>query len=194
MEFDLQVLVPVAVVGVFTLIAATTDVWKLKVYNVITVPLLVGGIVYHAAVAYWLDQQVVEGVRASLAGLACGFILLVVPYMMGGMGSADVKLISAIGAWLGLELTLVVFLASCLAAGVASVFKILYYGTGRETWQNLHVMWYRVVAFWRFLSAEENIEQVLDSQRRRRAIPFGAMLAFGVLATALWLGWSDLRP
>ena len=47
------------------------------------------------------------GITTGTLGLLTGFGLLIVPWMMHGMGAGDVKLMAAIGVWLGPALTFV---------------------------------------------------------------------------------------
>ena len=42
-----------------------------------------------------------EGFFGSLAGIAIGFAVLILPYLMGILGAGDVKLLMGIGAWIG---------------------------------------------------------------------------------------------
>lgn len=176
-------IVPAVVVTVFTLVSAATDARKLKIYNVVTFPLMILGVVYHCWASYYVNDGVLWlGALTSLLGLLFGFFILLLPYVMGGMSAGDVKLMMAIGAWLGFPLTVYVVIVSFLAAGGFSLFKILWHGSVVKTWQHLQIMWHRFVAFWRYLSAEENIEDVLkEKNARARVIPFGVMLAIGVV-------------
>src|SRR4051794_7207358 len=41
------------------------------------------------------------GISWSLAGFAVGMALLIVPWLLGGGGMGDVKMLAALGAWLG---------------------------------------------------------------------------------------------
>jgi prepilin peptidase CpaA len=123
---------PVYVVLAASLIAAVTDVWKFKVHNLLTMPLLLSGLLYHGIVG---GQA---GLGESFLGVLFGFGVLFVFYLMGGMGAGDVKLLAAAGAWLGMPLTFFVFLASASAAGVYAIVLLLLYGRGRETWINLN--------------------------------------------------------
>ena len=45
----------------------------------------------------------------ALAGFAVGFSLLIVPWLLGGGGMGDVKMLAALGTWLGPLLVLVAF-------------------------------------------------------------------------------------
>ena len=41
------------------------------------------------------------GLWTALLGLLAGFVLLLIPYLLGGMGAGDVKALAALGALLG---------------------------------------------------------------------------------------------
>jgi prepilin peptidase CpaA len=156
-------------------------VWKFKVYNLLTIPLLLSGLVYHAVTGGW------EGFGGSLLGCLSGFGILVGFYVLGGMGAGDVKLMAALGAWLGPLLTAVLFIVSALAAGVYALALILIYGRLGETWNNLRVIYYRLAILGRYLGSEDRLEaEVNASDRRRRVIPFAAMMGLGLLVLLTW--------
>ena len=172
---------PITVVLSAVLVTAVTDVWKFKIYNALTLPLLITGLVYHGVV----EGSV--GLAGSLGGICFGFAVLFLPYLMGGMGAGDVKLLAAIGSWLGLPFTLYVFLASAIAAGVYAIALIVWQRNLRDTWINMKLIWLRLSAFSRHLGAEDSVEgQVRMAQRRQRMLPFGAMVALGLIATLVW--------
>jgi prepilin peptidase CpaA len=167
------------------LIAAATDIWKFKVYNALTLPLLVSGLIYHA---FRLE------LANSLLGVLFGFAALIVLYIVGGMGGGDVKLMAAVGAWLGLPLTFYVFIASSLAAGVYALGLVIWNGRLGETVVNLHIMWLRLASVGRYLAGEDQVErEVKKSDRRSRIIPFAAMVAIGLIMTILWSRGVGLR-
>jgi len=170
-----------------SLIAALTDLRKFKVHNVLTLPLLLSGLLYHSIVGGLSDAGWTAGFLNSLLGVLCGSGILLLFYLMGGMGAGDVKLMAGIGAWLGVQFTFYVFLASSLAAGFYAVVLVVGCGRVRETWVNLKIIWYRVAAIGRHLGAEDRIEaEVNRADRRRRIIPFAAMVAVGIIIVAVW--------
>jgi Flp pilus assembly protein protease CpaA len=175
--FPLDICVPLVAV----LIAAATDLRSFKIYNMISMPLLVSGLVYHGVVAG--KSEFVE----SLLGALFGFTVLILLYTMGGVGAGDVKLLAAVGAWLGLPRTVCVFLASSLAAGGYAVFLLVWYQTGSETLGNLKILWHRFRILGRHIAREDGIETVVHhTDCRRRLIPFGAMIALGLIVTLVW--------
>jgi prepilin peptidase CpaA len=173
---------PICVVFAAVLVTAVTDVWKFKVHNVLTLPLLVSGLLYHAAVGGSL------GFAGSVFGALFGFALLILLHLLGGMGAGDVKLMTGVGAWLGLPLTFYVFLASSLAAGAYALVIILAYRRTGEAWVNLQIAWHRLAAIGRYLGAEDRVEtEVTRPDRRGRVIPFAAMMALGILGLLAWM-------
>jgi prepilin peptidase CpaA len=174
--------VPLGVVIVATLIAAVTDVWKFKVYNVLTLPLLVTGLIYHGVTGG------AAGLADSSLGMLFGFGSLIALHALGGMGAGDVKLMAAIGAWLGMPLTFYVFMATSLAGGIYAVGLLFLSGGLTEVYVNYQLLFYRLRALGRHLGADDRIEtEVNRPDRRRRCIPFAAMMAVGVIATLVWL-------
>jgi len=81
----------IGIVLLAVLVTAATDLWKYKVYNVVTLPLLACGLIYHSVVG---GSAAATG---SVLGAAFGFSALFVFYLLGGMGAGDVKLMSAVG-------------------------------------------------------------------------------------------------
>jgi prepilin peptidase CpaA len=177
--------VPMIIVLTAVLVAAVTDIWKFRVYNALTLPLLAGGLIYHGF-RYEISD--------SLLGVLFGFAALVPLYIVGGMGGGDVKLMAAVGAWLGMPLTFYVFIASSLAAGLYSIGLVVWTRRVGETFVNLHIMWLRLASVGRYLGAEDQVEsEVRRTDRRQRIIPFAAMVAIGLIATLLWLQGAWIR-
>jgi prepilin peptidase CpaA len=177
--------VPIVIAVTAALIAAVTDIWKFKVYNALTLPLLASGILYHG----WYAN-----LGNSLLGVLFGFGALIALHVIGGMGAGDVKLMAALGAWLGMPLTFYVFVASSLAAGAYATGLVVWTGRVGETVVNLHILWLRLASVGRYLGSDDRVEsEVRRSDRRHRIIPFGAMVAIGIVITLLWFGHDLLR-
>jgi prepilin peptidase CpaA len=176
--------IPLMVVLVAALVAAATDIWRFKVYNVLTLPLLVSGLLYHGYHG---------ALSSSVTGVMFGFAALFVLYILGGMGAGDVKLMAGIGAWLGMPLTFYVFIASSLAAGLYAAGLVVWTGRVAETVVNLQILWLRLASVGRFLGADDKVEvEVGRTDRRKRIIPFAAMVAVGLVATLIWLNYTPM--
>jgi prepilin peptidase CpaA len=113
---------------------------------------------------------------------------------MGGIGGGDVKLMAAIGAWLGMPLTFYVFVVSSLAAGVYALVLVIVGGRLHETWVNLKIIFHRLRVFGRHLVADDQVEMaVMRNDRRDRLIPFAVMMALAVVTVAVWT-WAAFLP
>src|SRR6202034_1502829 len=144
--------------------------------NALTVPLLLTGVAYHALAGG------LHGLQASLLGMLFGFAVLIVPYAMGGIGGGDVKLMAAVGAWLCMPLTFYVFVLGAMASGAYAALLILSSGSLRETWIELQVVLFRIMAFGQYLGADGRLEDEMNRpDRRHRLVPFGAMLVVGLI-------------
>ena len=176
-------LLPLAVVGVATLIAAATDLWKFKVYNLLTLPTLGLGLVGSAWLGGW------QGLATSLLGAGLGFGLLVVFFALGGVGAGDVKLLAAVGAWLGPFLTSQVFVASALCGGLYAL--ALVFARGGVCGMAVELIAageaLRSPGSWRRPSSMIG-EEVARADRRRRLVPFAAMTCLGFFGTLAWWG------
>jgi prepilin peptidase CpaA len=183
MSMSLTDLLPLVAVALATLAASATDLWKFKVYNVLTIPMLLSGLVVSTLLGGW------DGLASSLMGAGLGFGLLVVFFAVGGVGAGDVKLLTAVGAWLGPYLTYQVFVASALFQGIyAMALLISQYGL-------LGLAIELIAARDRLLSPgswrlpSSTIKDVVPTpDRRKRLVPFAAMTCLGFFATLAWWG------
>ena len=112
---DPEHLIFVAVVGLSTLIFAVIDCKSHRIPNVLTVPIFCLGLGYQSF------AHGVPGLLDGLTGFATGFGILFVLWMIGGGGGGDVKLMGALGAWLGFERTLLALLLSALFVVLSTI-------------------------------------------------------------------------
>src|SRR5262245_20276027 len=112
LQVDQVKVLPGMVVLLATLVAAATDLRQFKIYNKLTVPLLLSGLICHGLVGG------AGQLSNSLLGMFVGCGILIPFYLMGGVGGGDVKLMAGVGAWLGGPLTFYVFVVAAVAGGV----------------------------------------------------------------------------
>ena len=177
---------PVLVALAAACVGAVTDVWRFRVYNLLTIPLILTGFLYHTL----MDGS--RGLTVSVLGGLFGLAVLIFPYLLGLMGAGDVKLLAGVGAWLGVESTMIVFVVSSLVTGVYALGLMVYRGRLRESWLTIKVIFYRFAALGKYLGKDDIVES-LDAckDRRLRLIPFGAMVPLGILGALLWFQWQS---
>lgn len=171
-------LVPFAIALAASLGAAVTDVWKYQIYNILTWPLLISGLIYHSLAVEGM------GLVPSVLGVSVGFVPMALLYLTGGLGAGDVKLMAGLGAWLGPVVTLQVFFASWLAAGLYAVGVLLLNAVAPVSGR----VRLRMPALTASGSDGQVSQLITLPNRRRRLIPFGVMVFVGVVATLISTG------
>ncbi|HHX22956.1 MAG TPA: prepilin peptidase [Thermoanaerobacterales bacterium] len=101
------------------LICLYTDIRYKKIYNIITFPAVVAAIILN------IYFNGLNGGLESIKGLFFGMALLFFPFVMGGLGAGDVKLLGVVGAFKGLEYVWLTFLAMAITGGVISLIIMI---------------------------------------------------------------------
>ena len=112
MNAPLWVAVPAVVIAV---LAIQTDVKSRIIPNLLTFPALAAGIAVHA----WMGG--LHGAWTALAGAGVAGGLLIPGWIARYQGGGDVKLMAALGAWLGFPLGMYALLAALVAGGVLAL-------------------------------------------------------------------------
>lgn len=179
---DSSLMVPVIVVLAAVLVAAWTDLWKFKIENALTIPLIVTGLVYQTWAAGF------SGLAGSILGILLGGLPLLALYARGGMGAGDVKLMAGVGAWLGPWIVLHVLFFSGFAIGC--------YAAGRELWRRVRPREVSMApvgsapppAVPQPISDHGTDGSWLDHlQAGRNTVPFAVMVVPGVVGALLWV-------
>jgi prepilin peptidase CpaA len=145
-------------------IAAVTDLRSHRIPNWLTYPAVVLGIGLHAA------SGGIGGCVFGLQGLFLGMGLLIVFYVLGGMGAGDVKLLGAVGSFLGPHGVFMAFLSTALVGGVLSLAVILRRRGVRGTTTYFQSTMYTAAAA-RTIALPEGAE--------RESICYGVAIAIG---------------
>ena len=152
-----------------------------RVPNALTLPAIVVGLSLHGLFGG------ASGILFSLKGLALGAGLFLIPYCLGGMGAGDVKLMGALGAWLGSSLTLTVFLVSTSLAVLATAM-ILLVGMLSRGYGSVHRRYVATGSTSRPNKRKrESREQRQLQRQKRRLMPYAVPVALStwlVLAIA----------
>jgi len=158
-------------------VAVIAVVWDLSTRRIPN-PLTFGAALAAFAVAAVMGGW--SGLGMSLAGWAVGVAFFFPIFALGGMGAGDVKLLGALGAWLGPAAVIWVALFAGIAGGVMAVVVALFSGYLKQAFTNI----WSLLLFWRVVGIRPAPELTLSSQR-------GPRLAYAVpvlagLICALW--------
>jgi prepilin peptidase CpaA len=136
-----------------------------------------------AALAGLLVQTVSGGADGALAasgGWAVGLLLFLPFFLLGGMGGGDVKLLAALGAWLGPRDAIWLAVYASIAGGVLAVVVALARGYLSTALRNVAAM----AAYWRTVGLRPVPDLTLESPAAPR-LAYAIPILAGVLVT-LW--------
>ena len=104
-----------------------------------------------------------------------GFSLLLIPFIMGGIGAGDVKLLAAIGALKGTLFVVYTFIIAAVIGGIIALVIMLHH---RELKGFFTRLFYSLI----FLKANQGSLNLSKSEISP-TIPYGVPIAIGTLLT-----------
>ena len=117
-----------------TWISAIEDLRCQKIPNIVTYPSMALAIGYHILSAG------LSGLIFSAGGLALGIAFFIVPYLLGGMGAGDAKLMGAAGAVLGPKgVIILAFIVIFLGGIYALILLIIHHDYSRSLLRRLGI-------------------------------------------------------
>ena len=172
-----------AMVGLFTAAAAATDIRSQKIPNLLTVPAAILGLVFHVIHGFLVPEAYGfgGGIGFALAGFAVGFVLLLIPALLGGGGMGDIKLLAALGAWLGPMYILFAFGASAVFASMMAISVLIWSALNRGLTTTKETY---------LIRGNTDLEEGDAPRPRSRVLPYAVPVALG---TWLVLSWLLLR-
>jgi prepilin peptidase CpaA len=156
-------------------LACISDVRTRRIPNWLTLSAAGGALLFH------LITGGPTAVSWSLAGWLVGAVLFFPIFALRGMGAGDVKLLAAVGAWLGPGQVALVALLTSIAGGVMGVAVALTHGYLRTALSNLRVL----LTSWRIAGVGPLPSVTLEGSRGPR-LAYAVPIAIGTLVT-IWL-------
>ncbi|UYZ21249.1 prepilin peptidase [Mesobacillus jeotgali] len=154
-------------------ICVITDLRERKIYNKVLLPFLLAGLVLNSVTGG------IAGLTSALAGTAVGFSILLIPYLLGGMGAGDVKLLAVVGGLKGAVFVLTAAVYMALAGGIIALI-ILFFRKGAIN---------RLKQIGMFLGGLRSGMKVplgLDKEALNTTYPYGVAIAIGALAAIVF--------
>lgn len=100
--------------------AVTEDVRRRQIPNSLCAAVLLIGILSAGFSRGWL------GLADGMLGAACAFAVFLIPYLLGGMGGGDVKLMAGFGALTGVHDVVPALLLVAVAGAATSILFLMY--------------------------------------------------------------------
>jgi prepilin peptidase CpaA len=168
-------LVPQYLAVIVALVACVTDVRDRKIPNLLTVSAAGLGGLYHFGTASW------SGFGWSARGWAVGLAMFLPIFLLRGIGGGDVKLLAALGAWLGPGQIVWVALFAAVAGGPMAIALALSRGYLRQAVTNV----WGLLMFWRVAGLQPHPALTLENSAAPR-LPYALPIFVGLVVT-LWL-------
>ncbi len=158
------------------------DVRERRIPNALTLGALLVAVALRATLG-------LDGLMAGLAGAAIGFALALPFFLVGGLGGGDVKLLAAMGAFLGPRQIWLALLIMALVGGLMAVVVIAKNRAFRHTAANLHAIFTtfgaRTFTGWK---GEGSGAAVTLETPGVLTVPYGVAIAAGAIGA--WLAYG----
>lgn len=164
-----------AVLVIVLLISVITDLKERKIYNKVIFPAMLLVFLLHGFMFGW------SGLLDSFIGFLTGLAILLIPYLMGGMGAGDVKLLALVGAVKGASFVFVSAIYMGVFGGVIGLIVILF---RKGIFSRLKATLYALCGIRYGLK----VPLALNKDGLQATIPYGVAIAGGVGMTFLFNG------
>jgi len=165
--------------SIYFILACTTDTFKSKIPNLLNLCLLLAGIAINTTISG------THGFLLSLSGLGLGILLLMLPYLMGGMGAGDVKALGALGGLVGPYDLLHVFVYMAFYGGGFALLHFLCQANIKKT---IYEGWLSVCASAFTRKVHYILPSKPDSRSSTLRFPYSAAIALGYYSFVHWGG------
>jgi prepilin peptidase CpaA len=159
-------------------LAAAACGWDLRTRRIpqlLTLGGAIAGLAFHVMTGGWTAGA------ASVAGWLVGIAIFLLPFALGGLGGGDVKLLGALGAWMGPANAVWLGLYAGVAGLVMAVLVALATGYFSQALANVR----RLLLHWRANGVGPLEEMTLEHHHGPR-LAYAVPILAGTVAT-LWL-------
>jgi prepilin peptidase CpaA len=155
-------------------VACVTDLRTRRIPNLLTFGAAAAALAFHAATAG------LPGVQTAVVGWVVGTALFLPFFLLRGMGGGDVKLLAALGAWLGGAEVFWLAVYASLAGGALAVVVSLASGYLGTAFRNLRLL----LTYW-WLVGPRPMPSLTLERRDAPRLAFAVPLFVGTLVT-IW--------
>lgn len=157
--------------------ALYTDIRDGKIYNWLTLGLTGFALLYHLGVGG------IDGVLFSLQGLLVGALIFALPFLLGGMGGGDIKLVGAIGAVQGMAFVIKAAIITGLVGGIVALAVLIKNKALLATLRRLWTEFLLIIFHLRLRDFEQDPQTV--DLKCKQSFPYGIPIVCGTLLAYL---------
>ncbi|MBS3900508.1 MAG: prepilin peptidase [Dethiobacter sp.] len=169
----------------FLAVCLVTDLAERKIYNVVVITGLAAALVLNL-----LELGLKSGLLQTFSGFFTGILLLFIPFVLGGIGAGDVKMLGTVGAFLGSSLVVQVMLASAVAGGAYALIVMLNNKCLLRRLRNIC----RAIYSSAIVREKTYFESLQDPAAEQQTIPYGAAITAGVIIIYLLGSMNNAFP
>jgi prepilin peptidase CpaA len=158
---------PIIFLSVILIVSAVIDLRTQKIPNLITYPTMVIALIYHTT---FLGGS---GLLFSFSGLCVGTGLLLLPYLMGGMGAGDAKLMGAVGGIIGVKGVFYAFLCAAIVGGIYALVLLLIHRDFINFFKK------QITILWTFILTRKYVPDPIQNAQNRPRLCYGLAIALG---------------
>jgi prepilin peptidase CpaA len=156
--------------SIILIAAAVNDLRFQKIPNLLIYPGMAIALGYHFVMSG------LDGLLFSAGGLGLGIAILILPYLMGGMGAGDAKLMGAVGAILGAKGVFVAFLFTAIAGGIYALILLVF---NRRYFRGFFAR--QATTLKTFMFIRQFVPIPGDPKEKKTKLCYGAAIAVGTL-------------
>ena len=142
------------------------------------------GLTFGAALVGFLYQFLsggLDGLGHAALGWIVGAAIFIVPFALGGLGGGDVKLLAALGAWLGPADAVWLALYTAVAGGLMALLVSAIYGYLGTAVQNVYLL----LCHWR-VAGIKTVPSITLEHSKGPKLAYAFPILTGMVAT-IWL-------
>jgi prepilin peptidase CpaA len=162
-------------IGALLTLACVSDLRTRRIPNVLTFSAAGCALVFHLVTGGW------NAAGWSLAGYVAGLLLFFPFFALRGMGAGDVKLLGAVGAWIGPAQVVNAALATSIAGGVLALVIATSNGYLTTALRNVWLL----LTHWRVMGVQPLDAVSLQGSNGPR-LAYAVPIAIGTVVS-LWL-------
>ncbi|MDD2715899.1 MAG: prepilin peptidase [Candidatus Wallbacteria bacterium] len=151
------------------LICIWSDLKYRRIYNWVTFPAMFCGMIWR------LIAGGIPSLKDGMLGLGLGFCLLVLPFLLHGVGAGDLKLLMACGAFSGVQGVIFIFLVGSALGFFGSLYTIMRHGGFANLHQKLQS-----------IANKEFLAKKAEKLEKSEGIPYGVFYGLAGIAQLFW--------